>query len=397
MPYPRKGYRPKRTRRVRRTGRKLKQFSDYGMKALSTAYGGRRAQTKRRSWIQGDMAMVNNYKGGNVFAQPVDGYLQRTQAKVTTGYKPKLTLRSLASEVHQRSEPIIYRFQGLKALDDNGYYFANVGQAQAPEFTMLPMYIYDLTAIQNYNTSGVVSGEPFKRAKWSSSTSNITWDTIVGINNDGTSTPTTIGIEKRPWASTLALPHEKSRLLWTDVKMNLWGAQAKPTAYTIQLIKITDDNLDPWNTPSNMVEHSGFWQSKIKNYVYNPIAYSGGGQYRRGIKVLKTFRREIQPTSTSEADTDPHVVTLKMFNKWYRNLSYKNGGKLLNGDIVNTILAPDYAQMFSSEECKEYTDTKSKIFLLIRAEAWNRQDYPTINNITSPSFDLVVRTCHEAQ
>lgn len=404
MPYPKKGYRPRRRRTVRRrTGRKIRQFSEFGMKALSTGYGygGRRAQNRRRSWIENDMMIVNKpfTFGGNSLAQPVDGYLQRTQTKIVTGYKPKTTLARLTKEVHQRSEPIVFRFSGIKALDDNGYYFANCGLNAGSTATMLPMYIYDLTAINNVSTAGAsINASPFKRAKWDINNSNIYWDSISGVNVDGSTTTSNLVQEYRSWNSTLAWPHEKSRLLWTDVKMNLWGSQTKATAYTIQLVKFYDDNADPWNTPTNQLEHSSFWQTQIKPYIYNPIAYSGQRNTRRLMKVLKTFRREIQPTSTTESDTDPHCVTLKLFSKWYRDLSYKTkGGKLLDGNTTNTIFAPDYVASNQADMCDCYCDTKDKIFLLIRAEVWNRQDDPTINNTASPSFDLSVRTCHEAQ
>lgn len=327
-----------------------------------------------------------------------DGYNQMTIDRIRTGYKPKTTLSRLTKEVRQRSETTIYRFQGLKSFDDNGYYFASCGLDAASTKTLMPCYIYDLTAIQNVGTGGsVVGAQPLRRATWNLSTSNIGWDTISGIQNDGTTTNSTILVEKRPTASTLSFPHEKSRLLWTDVKMNLWGTQNKPTEWTIQLVKFYDDNFDPWNTPTNQVEHTTFWQSQLKHYVYNPIATTSQGIVRRGMKVLKSYSKVIQPTANYENDPDPHAVTLKWFSKWYRDISYKNGGRVLDGDIGNTILAPDFISTTTSEQNKEYTDTKHKIFLLIRAKVFQRQDMPTVNNTVSPSFDLVVRTCHETQ
>lgn len=357
---------------------------------------GWKARTKKSGALVG--GRIPKSANGYRYPGGTGDYNQMMINKIVGGYKPRTTLMRLAKEVRQRSETVVYRFQGLKSFDDNGYYFANVGLNAGITATDLPMYIYDLTSITNVGTGGaLVEAQPLRRASWNISTSNIDWTAMSGVMADGTTTSTRMQVEKRPWNSTLSYPHEKSRLLWSDVKLNLWGTQSKPTEWTIQIVKLYDENLDPWNTPTNTVEHSTFWQSQIKNYVYNPIATTSQSIVRRGMKVLKTYTKVIQPTANYENDPDPHVVTLKMFNKWYRDISYKNAGQLLSGDIANTILAPDYVSATTSAQCKEYTDTGSKIFILLRAKVFSRQDSPTINNITSPSFDIVARTCHETQ
>lgn len=348
-------------------------------------YGGSRTVTKTKSKDLG----------------PGD-YSQMTESRMSMGKYKALTLSNLAKQVRVNDEPTIYRFQGVKTFDDNGYYFC--GKSAASGARPVPMYMYDLTSCVNVygGAATTVAAIPFLRASIADATGVVSWVPQSGVQADGTTASTALQVERAPSSGVgTNYPHLHSRLQWTDVKMNLWGAKTKATKYVIQVVQLQDELLDPLNSGSGNVtlaagysesqRFSAFWQSQIKQFTFNPITESVGGKESKQIKVLKTFTKIIQPTSSTENDTDPHCHTLRWFMKWDQDLDYNTRGAFVLGDDLTG--QADYANV--TNQSWAYVQPKSKIWLYIRAAAYTGE--VTETNAISPSFDLVARQCHIAQ
>lgn len=399
MPY-RKNIRrrPRKVSNRRTGGRKLRQFSQFGLERLASAYGGYRPRsTGRRGWIAGDKAILNKPTSlGTNYTQVQGGdYTQFTQTSIKTGRPRKVTLNSLTKELRNKNELTIYRYQGLKQFDNWGTYWMSQFNS-AGVTTYLPMYIYDLTAIINSGPSGVVNSMPFGRFYLDNATGRVLFTNMFGQKQDGTSSMD-LQLEKASSTSTiLEYPHEKSRLLWNSVNLTLWGAKQKAVKYTIQVVKL-DERLDPWkmhlHTAGSPDDHytQSFYQGVSKPICYNPIAFINPGS-TRGVKVLKTYTTTIQPTSTTENDADPHSKILKWFMRWDRDLNYKQDSDMF---VTRATLLdePDFNELRSENDC--YTTSKSKIYLFIKAT--NFMPHNVEDSTLSGSFDLMVRSCHVAQ
>lgn len=319
-------------------------------------------------------------------------YQQFTVDGLKTGRKKRTTLSALTKEVRQQNETVIYRFQGMKSFDDWGNYWMakfNSGDIN----TYLPLYCYDLTSVINSMSTGTVASKPFMRAYVQNNNGRVFWNNVFGQDQTGAGS-LFLQTEKAPSsAGTLNNPHGKSRLLWNQVNLTLWGAKQKAVKYIVQVVKL-DERLDPWkidnhvdNDPDDNYTQA-FYQSLIKPMTYNPIAYINP-QSRRGMKVLKSYTTIIQPTSTTENDADPHSRILKWFMRWDRDLNYFTDAQRLQA-ATPLLEDSDFAQSIQTNDV--YTTSKSKIFLLIRAT--NYKTSISEESTTSGSFDLMVRSCH---
>lgn len=391
----------RRTRRIvrkPRSTRRLKQsFSAYGMDRLAAAYkrgafGGMRG-TRRKGWIQSDKAMItrstNNATGGD--------YSQFTEKRIQTGRKKKTTFARLVKEVRQKAETSIFRFGGMnQGPGANGFFWCNKYISADATNDSLPLYMYDLTSVVNVVNGVNTPGQPLYRAKTTIADGSITWDYVQGQDPSGALTYQ-LQNEKIPSTSTvLDYPHDKSRLLWTDVRLNLYGAKTKAIKWTIQVVKLLDDCLDPipTNVPTSpnyeFYKKNSFYQGLIKPYTYNPLALTSAGQVSRRLKVLKTYTTVIQPVSSTESDTNPHTKVLKWFMRWDRDMSYAQRGNVLTSGNA-FIDDADYATQVN--QAAPYTKSASKIFLMIRACDYSVQSQ-TNTNSTHGSFDMTIRACH---
>lgn len=335
---------------------------------------------------------------------PVSGgdYSQFTFAKMKTGYKRKTTLRSLTRELHGKNETSIFRFGAMNPFNDNGFFFCGKNRLTVANRTDLPLYMFDLTSLNNTGSGGAaVTAVPFQRAYIDSAAGFIGWSDVAGENPDGsTVTNTWINEKLASTATGIYKPHEKSRLLWTDLRLNLWGAKNKAVKYTIQLVKLNDQALDPRRASAldagtdDYKKHSAFYQGLIKPYTFNPLSLTSVSKISRYMKVLKTYTTVIQPTSSSENDSDPHVKSLKWFMRWDRDLSYIGTALYLTSA---TELNEDGDYAYQNSENSAYVLPRQKIFLMIRATAYQEQVDAGVDNTVSPSFDMTVRACHVTQ
>jgi len=284
-------------------------------------------------------------------------------------------------------ETVIYRWNGVKSFDSNGYYWMSNGpDIVTPTNRNLPLYIFDLTALRENGTG--VNAYPFLQMQHVGTTGNLTFANRLHVTATG-ATELQWSVEKAPTATDAeVMPMSKSFLKSLSIKMNCWGAKTKAAQYTIQLVKFLDDDLVPTSVIS--LKRTDFYQNLIKSLTFNPIAQTGGS-YKGRMKVLKSETFTLQPNSLDDGDTDPNVRTVSMYVAMNRILSYQESASV-QAVAANLNDTAQYAKQGQAQFLAQ-TRPKSRVYLLIRCSNYKLDTADS--NVDTPSFDLMIRANHQ--
>lgn len=404
MVYKRRGYK----KGLKRTGRKLKQTATIiNPGASSTAYMSGidptgyfkafRASDRSAQRTRARAAMRVRRKRNR---EEQGGYSQFTNEASTfgrvlrTNMKNKLLLKSA-------KESMIFSFKSIKNFDDNGANFLknafNATDRQFPVYALLLNGRNVPGSPDNVNPlRGLyckTSGANDARLDWRNEAGN---DLLTGALNN-----TVLNTEYQPDIFLKNASGQKLYWDWSEIKLNLWGSKNKSIKYVIQIVKVMEDTLSPWHLASAQplgIEAQQTWEETIKQFTFNPITKLNY-EKRPKIKVLKTWERIIQPTSTTENDVDPHVHVLKWFSRWNRVVHYDRVVEAFNevGGVFRTMDDADYNNMKErtqewQQPYSHYPEEKDQVFLLIRASAYTEQAFEAVSNATCGSFDVSMRS-----
>lgn len=327
---------------------------------------------------------VQNETGG--------GYHQWTVAKKNDTLSKALTsTQRINRQLKLAQEKLILRWNGIKDFDNNGFYWLDNRVVGARRY--LPCYAFDLTSCVNATTNGnVLNAAPM--AQLFLDTGAVFFESVNTVNYDGTTFSSGWNVERASYSTSggslvNVLPHNKDILKWLDVRMNCWGAKSRSTKYTIQIVRFKDDALVPTPLVTANEKRTDLFQSILKPYCYNPIAMTGGIQ-RKNMKVLRSETFVIQPTSTTETDTDGHVKTLKWFLKFDRLLDYAQKSSYITSNI-EVADAADFA-LNTGLQNDAYVAPSKRLYLMVYAS--NYGDDVTPSPTDTPSMDLSIRACH---
>lgn len=185
----------------------------------------------------------------------------------------------------------------------------------------------------------------------------------------------------------------KSFLEWVDMRFNIMGPTARPTKVTLTLVKLMDDEYDPWITDGTSATsgstHQVFWQSVLAPLTVNNI-HNYTRPARPGFKVLANKTFEFQPISSTESDTRGHIQTLKWFWRANRMLNYANGGVEVTDDASYSSRFIPNASGGRQSQC--LADSSQRIFLMVRAYCPNTG--ATFDRTVHPSFEANLRMKH---
>jgi len=289
-------------------------------------------------------------------------------------------------------ETVIYRWNGVKAFDTNGYYWMNNRVVTAGRRSM-PLYMFDCFSVNGNNGAAA----PMLQLTTEVATGVHAFEPVLGAGADGTvGGAQNMLVEKRPSGSVGLDPFSKAYVKSLSIKMNCWGAKTKAAQYTIQLVKFLDDDLVPDHTSyvADLAiatpKRTDFYQNLIKSLTYNPIAQTGGS-YKGRMKVLKSETFTIQPNSLDDSDTDPNVRTVSMYVAMNRIVSYQESAQNLTTDALlndTAAFAVNAVQQF-----KPQTRPKQRVYLMIRCSNYKLDTADS--NVDTPSFDLMVRSNHQ--
>jgi hypothetical protein len=329
--------------------------------------------------------------------------------KITTG-KRRRSMKFTVRKLNKQMEKAIWRFQRIRPFDNHGTLAC--GQNTFNNKVHYPLYVFDLTCINNYGQSVVHLPKVGLRFAQTGAFDNVTepvWETVIGDAPNGQLGNQGWHAEKMPTSSAIENQAAGASFLrWIDLRLNCWGCQSRPTKFTIQIIKIKEEDYDPWkfvnaniNTDLSTFQarqkHMSFWSSQVKSYAYNPIASIGTSDLQKGFKVVKNVSFTIDPTMSTESDPDPHVKTIKWFMKLNKYLNYKTHQE--NNSAINyeSVYSNQYiSDSGQSNNC--YVGTRYKTILVVKALAVSPTNFEvsdTIDSARTPSFDILLRSCHE--
>jgi len=190
-----------------------------------------------------------------------------------------------------------------------------------------------------------------------------------------------------------AYPCEKDRLMWSDIRLQLYGALTVPMTWHVYFVQFKKDYLAPnfadTGTNDERAERAAFWQSIVKPLVYNPILVQDQ-KHLRDLKIIKHDQFHFSPKLSTEPATGavayPHVKTVKYFERWNKLCTYAWG------DEANVDMGNNNASQQSIGENRTTVAPKERIYMLLAAEAFTSGGF---TNNTNGSADVMIKNCHE--
>jgi len=212
-------------------------------------------------------------------------------------------------------------------------------------------------------------------------------------------------------------------LSWSSIKLNLYGATAKPVRWLISLCHATEDEACPfYSAPNTAVptDQQQALESLIRPCVANPIS-NFNHKNKPKFVMLKSWTVDIEPTSTTESDTCAHIKTVNIFNRWNKitefndttvatvgpswTNAYGTGATHIPGDNVAgdglaekqlASVMMNYTENTNGNSVNARPQDKKVLFLLVRATDWshNANGVATTANDSSKhgSFDVIMRS-----
>lgn len=270
----------------------------------------------------------------------------------------------------------------------------------------LPLVMWDLTGTVNHVDGSILKAPAaFQLAKSTvaSTDGNIVWRPVSGLTMDGANSITTWDVEKVEHGvnAPASYPGASSVLEWASIELELWGQQQHHTKWTIEVCQFNEDVTPDINLPATSTggPYEMYWDSMIKSYAYSPL-YSGSinGFNSPKRKVLRRYNVDIDPTSTTESNADPHVKTFKMYFKFNRRCNYdwsKSGG---NGQTIGQA-GNQFDDIDAPTEIQANQLTvhpNARIYLMLRATDFNpKASFAAQTVANTPSYSWKIRTKHQ--
>ena len=352
--------------------------------------GGRRAPAVANSSTLVVTESAKDNDGTGPYQQWSQRYAQATFGKMTLS---KLLSKEQLTLYHQR----FTRFNQGKGAE----WLSQTTDATNLVRT-LPLVYWDLTSCVNH-VSGSISnpGGAYQLAKStnSSTNGNIVWRPVTGLLIDGSASTDKWQVEKSEHGVSNAnsYPGASSVLEWAAIELELWGQQQYHTKWTLELCQFNEDVApDPQLPAANTGgPYEMFWDSMIKGYAYSPL-YSGSINGWKGKKrtVLRRYNVDLDPTSTTETNADPHCKTFKLFFRFNRRCNYdwsKSGG---NGQTIEEFNDIDGPTEVGTHQVTVHPN--ARIYFVMRATDFNPKDgFVNQSVANTPSYSWKIRTRHQ--
>lgn len=413
--------RPRRTRRTRTRGRKLSSVRPKNAR--------RRLQGKNealRTAIAVGSGLHSAYEASKTVYDAIHqstgvgkrtrkraaGSRTRTKSKDNDGTGPyqqwsqryaqgtfgKLTMNKLINK-----EYLLITHQNFTRFNQGrGAYFLAQYTDAASNSRFLPFVCWDLTSTPNHTGGGGGISTPAPMSVISKSTSaatdgNIQWKSVVGKDMLGSSSMLwQVEQSEHGINQPGSYPGAQSVLQWVSVEFELWGQQQYHTKYTIELCQMHEDVVPDTSLAVTATggPYEMFWDNHMKSYTYSPL-YSGSVHGFRGkkMKVWKRYNVDIDPTSTTETNADPHCKTFRMFFKFNRRCDY---GWRKAGGAGQNIAEFDDADQPTEINANELTvHPSARIYLNVRATDFNvKASAAELGVANTPSISWKIRAKH---
>lgn len=244
-------------------------------------------------------------------------YQQWTQASFRSGKRRKVSVNQLIRGNIVRTD---FWFKGLKQFDNHGHYWLSKQLKVADNYIDYPVYFF---APFHVNQIGVgTTAQPMRRLRMDSVSNLFYSQTVAGFDSGANSSTDLQNTGTAGGVNSIIGPC--GVLKWTDFKFNLWGASNKTCNIEIMFVKSIVGDANPFKYAAGSI-FTDELQEQLREYlrskVTNPISTANNLTSPKW-KILKKYKFEFEPILTQEGDQDPHVRTVKLFNRWNRSLRF---------------------------------------------------------------------------
>jgi hypothetical protein len=287
----------------------------------------------------------------------------------------------------------------------NGFHTLSAYQTAAGSPLQVPLDLFDLTAVPNLINNVIT----YPNIRYKCQFSNETDSSLVSFPEQtmqkGLFLQNTVGAA----TNVDSFPEAGDTWVSTQIKMNLVGAVTVPMNIHCYLVQFKKDYLCPdvinqlytsssTGTPGSqyLQEATAFWQSMVKPLLYNPILVQSS-THMKDVKVLKHDVFKFEPKLSTEPQaqegygsaTWPHIKTVSYFERMNRTMNYKwndSDGVSLAAGVA------DVQQDAGDTRCT--VEPKSRVYLMIAAEAFEYSDTNAFNNLRNASYDIMIKHKH---
>lgn len=259
-----------------------------------------------------------------------------------------------------------------------------------------PLHIVDLTGCPNVVKgvatipslyySGLTTGAPL------SLTTTNGAQTVYPVNFQSRGVPNALNVVNSTTPSNVAecYPGEKDRLLWSDIRLQLYGALNIPIKWHIYFVQFKKSHLCPNSdstagTPDEIAERASFWQSMVKPLLFNPILVQDQ-KHLRDLRIIKHDEFDMAPAATTETLVNPHVKTVKYFERWNKLCNYSWN------DMEQVDMSNADGTQIAIGETRTVLEHKERVYMIIACEAFTNGNF---SNTVCGSYDIMVKHCHE--
>lgn len=260
----------------------------------------------------------------------------------------------------------------------------------------LPLHLIDITSWLNTNSNVLTYSQPLYTM-----VSDLPGNVTFAQN------PNQWFVEQsadRP-VDVAMMTRESDLLKSVSAKFLFYGATAKPTKFTIDLISIYDDSLHPdANTPavvSNGSENvnlangkSAFWTSMVRPCLWSPLVMGDAkATSGRKYKVHQHTEFLLQEKLLNEPSSFAgHMKQVNYTINLDRIQRYDWNNKLLTGPPMTDLSAQVNPE---TNDLETVVTPKRRLYIMIRAQSTLNQS-ANPDPTKSPSYDLVLRSKHES-
>jgi len=298
------------------------------------------------------------------------------------GRKPRNTFNNLSKFVKSNISRTVFsihaasRFGGVR-----GAIGLSQIQTAAGSPVVAPLHLYDLTGAVNTVSGTITIPQTSSYLSFSNETA-----TAIGSLISNTFQLT---VESAPNANALVqnYPGPSSVMKWAQARMMFYAPTTVPSKISVSFIQFIDEELCPnSNVAATKVltaRATAWYQAFMKKQMYNPIETTQALGFK-GIKILHKETFIMNPKETTEA-TSTHYKQLDIFKWMNRRCNY-----LWNQDVGTSTSNDDPGQNLG--EVATTVHPRARVYLMISGQSGlNTGDSGTVH----PSYDLVLRTCHE--
>ena len=120
-------------------------------------------------------------------------------------------------------------------------------------------------------------------------------------------------------------PGGKDTLMWSEIKMNLYGARIIPLQYKVMFVQFKKAWLVPnqanVGTVAEVTERVAFWDFILGTLNYNPIIVQNS-KHNADMRILKQDVFRIAAKLSTDLDTAPNIKTVSYYERWNREVDY---------------------------------------------------------------------------